>query len=210
MHWINPNSCFQVHVFDTQFYFSLIKHGYGKERTTKAILYPRKLKLFSKKCLVVPINILDKHWVLALVSPSSGEISYFDPMATHDEDNGNTNCFTQPHCLDVLIRYLSYEWARVNPGKEPIKWTITLQKDIPPQTNGFACGVFLCAFGVCSANSVPLTRNSFTQDQLPMFREQIALSICTGRPVVLHEANQLGVLGHEEMEVSYNRKSTVS
>jgi len=77
----------------------------------------------------------------------------------------------------VLVAYLNQE-SRDKRGSDfnLDEWKAVNRKDIPRQTNGCDCGVFLCTFAEYIAREAAL---DFDQLDMPHFRRKIAYEICT-------------------------------
>ena len=94
-----------------------------------------------------------------------------DPLGVGDAAN-----------LHVLQDFVKQEYEFKSPVSKSMKdFNPTFDRDntMPPQQeNGYDCGVFVCAYGYCLVNELPL--NTFTQSNMNFFRQHIACSIASG------------------------------
>jgi sentrin-specific protease 1 len=77
--------------------------------------------------------------------------------------------------LDRILKYLELEFADKEYPFDISEWTFVHKTNIPKQTNGYDCGVFVCAF----AESIALHNSdfSFTQKDFTIGRLKMALAI---------------------------------
>ncbi|KAF6214619.1 hypothetical protein GE061_009362 [Apolygus lucorum] len=150
-----------VYAFST-FFFPALKNGYDRVRR-----YTRKVDLFSKDLILVPIH-LSVHWCMAKIDMKRKEIVYYDSMLS-----SNT------HVLEMLKNYLSSEHK--DKKKEDFDsngWSSRNDKDIPTQKNGSDCGVFACTFAEYSARN---SKFNFSQADMPYMRSKMCYEILTGK-----------------------------
>lgn len=70
----------EVYVFDTYFYFDLCRKDYNQMKK-----WTKRVNLFSKKKLIVPINILRRvHWVMICVDITK-KIQYNDSLQGEED-----------------------------------------------------------------------------------------------------------------------------
>lgn len=151
-----------VHSFNT-FFFSKLQNGYnGVRRWTK------KIDIFSKDMIIIPIHH-GYHWCLAIINFKCKVITYYDSMGCPGD-----KCLTTLH--DYLIKeHLDKKKTEL---EAPDDWKlISTMKKTPQQLNGFDCGVFVCITAEFVARNAPL---SFTQDDMPKFRQKMVYEILTG------------------------------
>jgi hypothetical protein len=92
------------------------------------------------KCVVIPVNMDNFHWVLMSVhiDPDGFQVSLYDPMC----DDSNLD-----H-LEVIwiskICTMMSKWFRRDHGVDPVKQVITREKK-PKQNDGVSCGIFVLA-----------------------------------------------------------------
>ncbi|XP_043999042.1 sentrin-specific protease 2 [Gambusia affinis] len=150
----------KVYSFSTFFYPKLRGVGGGQggghvavKRWTKAV------DLFMFDLILVPLH-LGVHWALVVMDLKSKTVKSYDSMGRRHDDICN-----------LLLLYLKEE-HRAKKGREleGAKWTVGSLKagDIPQQTNGSDCGVFVCKYADYIAKGKPLT---FKQCHMPLFRK---------------------------------------
>ncbi|KAH8315468.1 hypothetical protein KR074_002991, partial [Drosophila pseudoananassae] len=151
-----------VYAMNTFFVPRLLQNGHdGVKRWT------RKVDLFSKDIIPVPVHCNGVHWCMAIIHMRDRTILYYDSM-------GNSN---QP-VLDALEAYLQSE--SLDKRKKPFDtsvFRIESVPDVPRQTNGSDCGVFSCMFAEYITRG---KRFNFTQDDMDYFRKKMVLEICDG------------------------------
>ena len=181
--------------FDNSFFMSKLRdheRGYVYKNVRKWTIRKRKVDLFSKDLIVVPININDMHWTLCVVFVGMKVIQYYDSIESDDPMGSDGSAYTS-----TLLRYLEDEWkdkaerypATRNGGAafNTKEWTLASDGRtasgggtvagcaVPLQLDGSSCGVFMCQF----ASQIALGRENFDFDQNNMeyFRRQMVLSI---------------------------------
>lgn len=152
----------KAYCFNTFFIPTLMSRGHGGVRR-----WTRKVDIFSYDLLPVPVHVGGIHWCMAIIRMKEKIIRYYDSM-------GNPN---QP-VLDALERYLIDEaMDKKKITLDTRDWVKESIRDCPQQRNGSDCGVFSCM------NAEHLTRNaplSFSQNDMPYFRQKMVLEIATG------------------------------
>lgn len=144
-----------VYAFDTFFFTSLCSKGFpGVESWTK------KLDIFSKKKLFVPINVKKVHWILIYINLEKKTIQDFDSLS------GNNF-----QCKKSIFQYLHIEHFNKKQIKfDSFGWTLEVPRSIPKQTNTHDCGVFLCVYAEYLSRDADL---NFTQVHIPALRRLI-------------------------------------
>jgi sentrin-specific protease 1 len=124
------NGILDVHVFNTFFFEKLSKSGYGGVRQ-----WTRKVDIFSKDRILMPINRGQMHWVCASINMRDCCFEFYDSMHA-----GGREVF------DVLSEYLRAEYA--DKKKEEFgtlhveDWQRINVDSSPAQSNGYDCGMF--------------------------------------------------------------------
>ncbi|XP_043661122.1 uncharacterized protein LOC122625198 [Drosophila teissieri] len=151
-----------TYAMNTFFVPRLLQAGHaGVKRWT------RKVDLFSKDIIPVPVHCNGVHWCMAIIHLRNKTIRYYDSM-------GKPN---QP-VLDALEKYLREE--SLDKRKQPFDtsgFVIESVQNIPQQLNGSDCGVFSCMFAEYITRDVPIT---FSQSEMLYFRKKMALEIADG------------------------------
>lgn len=124
------NGIWNVHVFNSFFYEKLSKGGYSGVRQ-----WTRKVDIFTKDKVLIPINVGQMHWTCAAINLRDCRFEYYDSMHTRN-----------PRVFTYLADYLAAEYK--DKKKEeygPLDlsgWTRYFSRQCPAQSNGFDCGVF--------------------------------------------------------------------
>ncbi|NXC37554.1 SENP2 protease, partial [Penelope pileata] len=149
-----------VYAFSTFFYPKLDFGGYKAVRR-----WTRDVDLFKQDMVIVPIH-LTAHWTLAVIDMRKKTITYFDSFGK----KGDKIC-------DTLFRYLQEESKQKRKLElSAAEWTLRsmASHEIPQQTNGSDCGVFLCKYADYISRDKPFT---FTQNDMPYFRKKMVWEI---------------------------------
>lgn len=158
MDLITKRSPDTVYAFNTFFYLALSDKGYSH-----VCRWTKKIDIFSKKKLFIPIHIED-HWCLVYVCFPQKSIKYYDSM-------GGRNF----KCLKLILKYLMLEHDdKKGEDFHPSGWLLMNVKNCPQQMNHWDCGVFVCMYAEYLSRGAPL---NFTQQHMEKFRKQIALEI---------------------------------
>ncbi|XP_059615590.1 sentrin-specific protease-like [Phlebotomus argentipes] len=153
----------KVYAMNTFFAVRLLQAGHsGVKRWT------RKVDIFEHDVIPVPVHVSNVHWCMAIIHLKNKTIRYYDSM-------GQPNM----RILDALEQYLKSE--SLDKKQRPFDmsgWQKECIANAPRQMNGSDCGVFSCMFAEY------ITRNSeitFTQNDMPYFRQKMIVEIATGR-----------------------------
>ncbi|KAJ4494254.1 hypothetical protein C8R41DRAFT_909813 [Lentinula lateritia] len=151
-----------VHYFTTFFWQKLTREGYEKGRLAK---WTKKVDLFSKDIVLIPVNHNNTHWTAAAINFRQKRMESYDSM---DLDRSAV--------FKVLRGYIDAEHR----NKKGIPFDFTgwedyILKDTPQQENGYDCGVFTCQF-LESLSRGEETFN-FSQDDIPYLRRRMIWEI---------------------------------
>ena len=128
--------------------------------------WTRNVDIFQQDVILIPIH-LERHWCLATVCPKEKAIRYYDSM-------GGRN-------LELLNRLKEFmEAESIDKNKTQLdtrSWKLECVTNIPQQTNGSDCGVFLCKIRRACISSSPVF--NFQQRDMPYFRRQMVYEILT-------------------------------
>ncbi|KAH0838567.1 cysteine proteinase [Lanmaoa asiatica] len=122
-----------VHYFSTFFWSKLQGEGYERARLAK---WTKKLDIFSKDAILIPINHNNSHWTGAAINFRRKRIESYDSMN-----------LDRHQVFKSLRHYLDLEHQ--NKKKKPFDFTGWVNygpDDTPQQENGYDCGVFTCQF----------------------------------------------------------------
>jgi len=126
-----------------------------------------KVNLFDKGLFLVPVNVCNTHWGVAIVNMDQKTVRYYDSMG----GSGSGLVY-----LRALLRYLGDEHQdKKGVPFDSAGWTmVPTTRNTPQQLNGFDCGVFAsyCAHYV-SLGAKP----SFSQQHMPHLRRRMMADI---------------------------------
>lgn len=153
----------KVYCMNTFFIPTLMSRGHSGVRR-----WTRKTDIFGFDIIPIPVHVGGIHWCMAIIRITDKIIRYYDSM-------GNPN---QP-VLDALEQYLIEEaMDKKKISLDTSDWVKQSVTDCPRQMNGSDCGVFSCMFAEHLSRCAPIT---FTQSDMPYFREKMVLEISTGK-----------------------------
>lgn len=145
----------------THFYTTLKSKGYpGVARWAKR----KKLDVTKKDMILVPINVMDTHWALAVVNNKCSSFEYYDSLSHH----GNTTA------LNLLRTYMIEEGKKQNSPINFQSYSLYESVKTPQQENGYDCGVFTCTCANYLSRGKGLT---FSQRDMPLLRRRMAYEI---------------------------------
>ena len=110
--------------------------------------------VFEIDKLIVPVNVSNSHWCLAVAHVRERRLQYYDSMVLQGE--------AKKYNGDAGVDVANWE---VVPGGEMLT---------PQQANCDDCGVFTCIYANYVSADLPL---GFTATDMPLFRKRIALDI---------------------------------
>ena len=110
--------------------------------------------VFKLDKLIVPVNVSNSHWCLAVAHVRERRLQYYDSMVLQGE--------AKKYNGDAGVDVANWE---VVPGGEMLT---------PQQANCDDCGVFTCIYANYVSADLPL---GFTATDMPLFRKRITLDI---------------------------------
>ncbi|OXB65267.1 hypothetical protein ASZ78_001574 [Callipepla squamata] len=149
-----------LYAFSTFFYPKLISLGYGAVRR-----WTRNVDLFKYDIILVPIH-LREHWTLVVVDVRKKTITYFDSLGKKRDK-----------ICEIVLQYLQEEsWDKQKVKLSCSEWTLRNMEahEIPQQSNGNDCGVFMCKYADYVSREKPIT---FTENDIPYFRKRMVWEI---------------------------------
>lgn len=149
------------HFFNSFFYMYLSTNGYNYEKVKN---WTKNVDIFTKNKVIIPVNLSNTHWTLAVINFDTKCFEYYDSL-------GNSNF----ECLERLRRYIKDQYRTKHGGEYDLsEWRDMYPKDIPHQTNGSDCGVFVCKYAdYCSQDK----SFDFRQSDMSIIRKRIILEI---------------------------------
>ena len=141
--------------------------------------------------LIIPINLDNMHWLCVAIWFKKKKIEYYDSMIGGD---------TRGLCR-ILLQYLQddmkqYHHPSVIHEYDMSSWTISIRHDIPQQSNGYDCGVFICMYADYIIRNIELSEGiyaTFTRqivaEHMMTYRMHILLRILhyNRQPVKAHD-----------------------
>ncbi|KAJ7806000.1 hypothetical protein B0H14DRAFT_3882551 [Mycena olivaceomarginata] len=127
----------KVYIFNSFFWTKLEAAGYVNGDLAK---WTKKVDIFDKDIILIPINIGNVHWIVAVINHRLKRIEIHD-SAQWDH-------------IDVFRRlrdYLDFEHRnKCNTAFDFTEWEDFTPPETPRQTNNYDCGVFACHLSVIS------------------------------------------------------------
>ncbi|XP_062138795.1 uncharacterized protein LOC133847641 [Drosophila sulfurigaster albostrigata] len=151
-----------VYAMNTFFIPRLLQNGHSAVKR-----WTRKVDLFSKDIIPVPVHVGGVHWCMAIIHMRNKTIRYYDSMGKPNQMVLNA--------LEAYLREESLDKRKVPFDTSDFK--IESVQNVPQQTNGSDCGVFSCMFAEYITRDQPL---SFSQENMEYFRKKMVLEICGG------------------------------
>jgi len=125
----------------------------------------RKLDVFSFDQILVPVNIANIHWALAVLDLTEKKLIYYDSLGQTSET-----------VLENLAKWLTDESLSQHKHEQEISsWKRCFPVNIPLQNNSSDCGMFLCMY----AEHIVSGRDfQFSSRDVAYSRKRLALDIC--------------------------------
>ncbi|KAF9520526.1 hypothetical protein BS47DRAFT_1370365 [Hydnum rufescens UP504] len=157
-----------VHYFNTFFYEKLVNPGYEKARLNK---WSKKVDIFSKDVILIPINLGNSHWTCACINVRRKRIEYYDSLGTRRE---------------VVYQRLREYLQRESLDKKKIDfefedWEDYFSEATPQQENAYDCGVFVCQFMEAISRGEDAEEFAFDQRNMPYIRRRMLWEISEKR-----------------------------
>jgi Ulp1 family protease len=158
----------KIFCWNSFFFSKLSSSGYTGVRnwTTR-----KNIDLFNDdqvELILMPVHLGD-HWALGVVNMRLRTTMYLDSLGGDSPD-------FHAH----IQGYLEEEYKSKRPGKPSLIWGREKPlKNLPLQSNGSDCGVFVCMYALALASGGDLL--GATSDRVPVMRRRIACDIVRGR-----------------------------
>lgn len=160
----------QYFSWTSHFYTTLKARGYsGVQRWGKR----KKLNLFEKSLVFIPINISSTHWALATIDNKAKTLAYYDSLnALNTNSEEEEERIARFPGLELIKTYMKGEVGRLQLGNtvDVDSYELLDQIKVPQQQNGFDCGVFTCVCAYYLSTHKPLT---YSQKDIPTFRARM-------------------------------------
>jgi len=151
----------RIYIYNTHFYTKLA----GNECVLNKLLrWTKKIKIFEKDILFVPIHLED-HWALIVVYMKKKTILYYDSLGSVNDP-----------VLETILEYLAQEHLDKHQVKLEIgEWTLkNMKNESPQQHKSNDCGVFICQTIEFLSRGAPL---DFSQADMLMLRQRMILEL---------------------------------
>lgn len=155
----------KLHIFSSFFYLNLRNKGYeGVSRATRRI---SPSLLTDIDLIMFPIH-LGQHWCLAAIDFRHRNILYYDSLHGNNQE-----------CLDLLYTWLASESEdKLGVPFNFDGWIQECRFNIPRQSNGYDCGVFVLVLADHLSRDASL---NYSQSDMPLWRSMIAFEIASGK-----------------------------
>jgi len=169
-HPVAPVSPPRTYTFNTFFFSRLVEragcYDYYGVRTWGV---RGGLNIGAVDRVIIPVNVGNMHWVLAVIDVAARRFQYYDSM----------NGVGAAHVLATARRWLSDEVSAAL-GEEVARawgiedWEGVMDIGLPRQSDGGSCGVFVLAAADCFSLGAPLC---FGQADIPVLRQRISAAL---------------------------------
>eukprot|EP00007_Cunea_sp_BSH-02190019_P009250 CAMPEP_0174248146 /NCGR_PEP_ID=MMETSP0417-20130205/42930_1 /TAXON_ID=242541 /ORGANISM="Mayorella sp, Strain BSH-02190019" /LENGTH=290 /DNA_ID=CAMNT_0015328007 /DNA_START=258 /DNA_END=1127 /DNA_ORIENTATION=+ len=154
-------------ILNSFFYETLNLKGFARVKR-----WTRSVDIFSLHKVIFPVH-LGNHWCLACINVAARRFEYYDSFLSPNH-----------HCMRLMRQYLLDEWRdkaarypRPTAELDLAEWTDYSPSDpalLPPQSNGYDCGLFMCTYANCVAADMPFL---FSQENMVLLRQRMILAI---------------------------------
>ncbi|KAF8077457.1 hypothetical protein N665_1035s0018 [Sinapis alba] len=162
----DPNKFLKCHFFNTFFFTKLVRSG--REYNYSAVRRWTSMKklgyhLIDCDKIFIPIH-MNIHWTLAVINIKDRKFQYLDSFKGRE-----------PRILDAMARYFADEVRDKSEVEVDVShWRQEFVQDLPEQSNGFDCGMFMIKYIDFYSRGLDLC---FTQEHMPLFRVRTAKEI---------------------------------
>ncbi|KAG8857660.1 Smt3-specific protease [Tulasnella sp. 330] len=159
-----PEPLHDIHYFNTFFYAKLEQQGYEKSRLGK---WTKKIDIFSKDVVLIPINQGNAHWTSAAINFKKKRIEFYDSLG-----------LSRPIVFERLRNYMDME--HMDKKKTPFDfsgWVDFYTEEMPQQENGYDCGMFVCMVMEALSRGEEVDEFVFDQKNMPYLRQRVAWEI---------------------------------
>jgi len=159
-----PEPLHNIHYFNTFFYTKLENPGYDKARLGK---WTKKVDIFSKDVVLIPINQGNAHWTCAAINFRKKRIEFYDSLG-----------LKRDAVYGRLREYLDKE--HLDKKKKPFDftdWVDLYDEEMPQQENGYDCGVFVCMVMEALSRGEEAEEFVFDQTNMPYIRQRLSWEI---------------------------------
>lgn len=163
------------HYFNTFFMEKLLGQGHRKYNYCDVARWTKRFNIFNRDKIFIPINITQRHWMIAVVFMQLKEIRYYD-SGSGTRANKYLNAL-----MKWVIDEAKFKYAKDVHRSE---WKLIYERNCPKQRNGFDCGMFTIMCADYLTDNLELLEDprgpARMQESMPHFRQKIALDILRG------------------------------
>jgi Ulp1 family protease len=141
---------------NTYFFTELTKDGVYNYSNVRR--WTSRMDMFQLDKMIIPINIVNQHWCLAVINFREKLTEVYDSMYCQRQE-----------IHDHLRKWLRDEYQERHKAQLALgDWKINSQPRVPKQNNDYDCGVFMCLFAAYSSIDSPF---NFTQRDISLVRQ---------------------------------------
>ena len=144
----------------SSFFFDKLSEG-GHPAVTR---WTRKVEIFKHGLVFIPVHVKPLHSALIVIDMKLCSLKFYDSL-------GGV-CIFQTHLASIKSWMEHEHLLRKTKPLSWEHWKQGLADNIPLQTNGSDCGVYMCEYARCLAMEEPI---SFLASDLPKIRERMAM-----------------------------------
>lgn len=181
-----------VRVFDSFFFTQLMRvgsdhrpRGYSYENVANHMRVSRRPVVYddvrAMRCIIVPVNIESRHWVVAALFPAERRVEYFDSM---EDGRGTHRRFIGENLVRWYADEVQHRGFVDDAAAERAAWTVTPKEraqHVPQQADESSCGVF----SIVAMDYLALGLEghlNLTQANMPAVRRNLALRVLGRHP----------------------------
>jgi Ulp1 family protease len=162
----NPKSdknCYFVNTALSQKFNEIKDRAESDESYLCLSRFLRRTDFSEFNVIIIPINHNSNHWILIVVVLDISCIVCYDSLSTEITESKK------------FYMKLVVIWLAIRKIKGKFRWFMFYQDNIPQQTNGHDCGVFLLMYSYCIVNN--LEKNFINTQTMAYWRKKIAKDI---------------------------------
>lgn len=158
----------KIFCWNSFFFQKLSGSGYAGVRNWTARKQIDLFDLEQVELVLMPVHLVD-HWALGVVNMREKTTMYLDSLGTDSSEFHK-----------IIVGYLDEEFSVKHASEPKPVWKKSKSpKNLPLQSNGSDCGVFICMYALALASGGNL--QEATAERVPVMRRRIACDIVRGR-----------------------------
>ena len=156
----------RVHTFSS-FLLPSIAKDECVERVGKRLA--KIYNLFGFEIIIIPIHVPNMmHWTLIEVRPKITQICFYDSRRIYQGIN---------ECKQMLKFFHTVcQHSHLRHDYDSKLWSVSAAQDIPLQTNGVDCGIFVCQIAERLSRNAPM---DFSKDNIYQLRQQMVRELAS-------------------------------